>query len=226
MLVSDFMTANPVTISPDTTHMEAVNLMRENGFRRLPVQDRKGSLVGIVVEKDLLSTQPSPATSLSIWEIHGLLSKLKVKDFMSHPVYTVGAACPIEDAARIMIAKRIGCLPVMDGEALVGIVTETDIFKILTDMMAGGEPGARITVRLHHERGVLAELAKAIASINGQIVSVSTFHDADESFKRVTLKVAGANVEQLRDAIAAHADWEIMDTNQDGDCHQPRAFGK
>ena len=141
MLILDFMTPNPVTIGPDTSHHEAVKLMRDKGFRRLPVVDKAGNLIGIVVEKDLLSTQPSPVTSLSIWEVHNLMSKLKVGDFMSSPVYTTRAECPIEDAATIMVRHRIGCLPVMEGERLVGIITETDIFKVLTKMMAGGEEG-------------------------------------------------------------------------------------
>ncbi len=222
MLVKDFMTPDPVTITPDTSHQEAVRIMREHGFRRLPVIDKHGKLVGIVVEKDLLSTQPSPATTLSIWEIHNLLSKLKVREFMSHPVYVVGENCPLEDAAKIMVEKKIGCLPVMRGDKLVGIITETDIFKAFTKMLAGGEPGIRATVRLHRHRGVLAELAKAIADVGGRIVSLATLNEPDGEHKRVAIKVINTTIEDLEQAIRTHADWEILDIRAGGECEIPQ----
>lgn len=226
MLVRDFMTANPVTIAPDTSHMEAVKIMREKGFRRLPVLDKHGNLVGIVVEKDLLSTQPSPATSLSIWEIHSLMSKLKARDFMSHPVYTVAESCPIEDAARIMVEYRIGSLPVMKDDQLIGVITETDVFKTLTRMMAGGEPGTRLTLRLQRHRGVIAELAEAIGATGGRIVSLATLNEPDGEHKRIAVKVVDTSVDVLQRAMSAHADWEVQDSRQNGDCRKPRMFGE
>lgn len=226
MLILDFMTPNPVTIGPDTSHHEAVRLMRDKGFRRLPVVDKAGNLIGIVVEKDLLSTQPSPVTSLSIWEVHNLMSKLKVEDFMSSPVYTARAECPIEDAATIMVRHRIGCLPVMEGERLVGIITETDIFKVLTKMMAGGEEGARIAVRLPRNQGAVLELAKLIYASNGRIVSLATLNEADGQHKLVAVKVTEAQPHALENAIATYSDWEIEDVRESSDCHLPRAFGK
>ncbi len=225
MLVKDFMTPDPVTITPDTSHQEAVRLMREHGFRRLPVVDKSGKLVGIVVEKDLLSTQPSPATTLSIWEIHNLLSKLKVKEFMSHPVYVVGEDCPIEDAAQIMVEKKIGCLPVMRDGKLVGIITETDIFKAFTQMLAGGEPGIRLTVRLHRHRGVLAELAKAITETGGRILTLATLNEPGGEYKRVAIKVLNVEMEDLVNALKQHADWEVIDVRPGGTCREPAPVG-
>lgn len=226
MLVRDFMTPNPVTISPDTSHMDAVQIMREHGFRRLPVVDKHGKLVGIVVEKDLLSTQPSPATTLSIWEIHNLLSKLKVKEFMSHPVYTVEDECPIEDAAQVMVEHKIGCLPVMGDGNLVGIITETDIFKAFTRMLAGGEPGTRLTVRLHRHRGVIAELAQAISTAGGRIVSLATLNEPDGEHKRVALKVIETDLDALHQAILAHSDWELSDMRASGERAEVHLVGK
>lgn len=226
MLVHDFMTPNPVTIGPDTSHHEAVKLMRDKGFRRLPVVDKSGKLVGIIVEKDLLSTQPSPVSSLSIWEVHNLMSKLKVGDFMSHPVYTVRAECPIEDAATIMVSHRIGCLPVMRGDALVGIVTETDLFKVLAKMMAGGEHGTRIAVRMQRNRGAVLELAKLIYGAGGRVVSLATLNEADGQHKLVAVKVTDAQPDTLEQAIRQHDDWEIEDVRENGDCHLPRLIGK
>ncbi len=225
MLVKDFMTPDPVTITPDTSHSDAVRIMREQGFRRLPVVDKHGKLVGIVVEKDLLSTQPSPATTLSIWEIHNLLSKLKVREFMSHPVYTVQAECPIEDAARIMVERKVGCLPVMRGDDLVGIITETDIFKAFTRMLAGGEPGIRMTVRLHRHRGVLAELAQAVSQAGGRIVSLATLNEPDGEHKRVAIKVINSSMDALREAIQTHSDWELLDIRSGGECREAQTVG-
>ncbi len=225
MLVSDFMTHDPVTIRPDTSHHEAVKIMRDKGFRRLPVLDANNQLVGIVVEKDLLSTQPSPATSLSIWEVHNLLSKLKVADFMSHPVYTVRAECPVEDAARIMVQHKIGCLPVMRNDELVGIITETDIFRGLTKMMAGGEPGVRVAVRLLRNRGAVLELVKEVYGLGGRLVSVATLNEPDGLHKLVAVKVIDADPGALEKAIRAHDDWQIEDIRESTDCHLPRLFG-
>lgn len=225
MLVKDFMTPNPVTIRPDTSHHEAVKIMRDKGFRRLPVLDANNHLVGIVVEKDLLSTQPSPATSLSIWEVHNLLSKLKVSDFMSHPVYTVRAECPVEDAARIMVQHRIGCLPVMRNDELVGIITETDIFRGLTKMMAGGEPGVRVALRLPRNRGAVLALVNEVYSQGGRLVSVATLNEPDGVHKLVAVKVTDADPAVLESAIRAHADWQVEDIRESTDCHLARVFG-
>lgn len=226
MLVSDLMTPNPITIHPDTSHHDAVKIMREKGFRRLPVVDAENHLVGIVVEKDLLSTQPSPATSLSIWEVHSLLSKLRVSDFMSHPVYTVRAACPIEDAATIMVQHKIGCLPVMQDDELVGIITETDIFRILTRLMAGGEQGTRITVRLPRFRGAVLELTKSIYAAGGRIVTVATRNEPDGQHKLVMVKVTDASADALVTNIQSQADWQIQDIREASDCHLPRLYGQ
>lgn len=225
MLVKDFMTSNPVTIRPDTSHHEAVKIMRDKGFRRLPVLDANNHLVGIVVEKDLLSTQPSPATSLSIWEVHNLLSKLKVADFMSHPVYTVRAECPVEDAARIMVQHKIGCLPVMRGDELVGIITETDIFRGLTKMMAGGEPGVRVALRLPRNRGAVLALVNEVYSQGGRLISVATLNEPDGVHKLVAVKVTDADPDALEKAIRAHGDWQVEDIRESTDCHLPRLFG-
>src|SRR3990172_7851989 len=148
MLVKDRMTLNPVTILPETTHKQASELMREHRIDHLPVVDRQGHLVGIVVHEDLLSAQPSPATTLSIYEIHSLLTKLQVKEIMIHPVHTVQGDYPLEEAARLMLTYNVGCLPVMEQDRLVGIITDADIFATFVALLGGGEEGARFTVRM------------------------------------------------------------------------------
>src|SRR5512142_1288209 len=127
MLVGERMTRNPVTISEDANIDDALHMMRERKIRRLPVLDASGKMVGIVSDKDLLHAAPSPATSLSVYEMHYLLSKLTVSRVMSSPVITVSPSTPLEEAARIMADNKIGGLPVVEDARLVGIITETDV---------------------------------------------------------------------------------------------------
>jgi len=196
MFVRDHMTCNPRVISPKTTYPEAINLMRERKIRRLPVL-KKDRLVGIVVEKDLLSNQPSPATTLSIHEMYALLERLYVHQFMSTPVITITADCPMEDAARIMVQRKIGCLPVMEVDALVGIITETDIFKTFVDVLGGNEKGIRITLQVPERIGTLAEITKRIAAAQGNILALTTSSGQKNSQSEVTIKIVGADSDAL-----------------------------
>lgn len=199
MLVKDMMTPNPVTATPDTTHKQATELMREHQIHHLPIVNRQGKLVGIIVESDLFQAQPSPATTLSIYEIHSLLSSLKLQQIMRHPVYTTHPDCPLEEAARLMHQHNIGSLPVLDGDELVGIVTDTDIFKTLVTLLGGGEEGARITVEVEDRPGVLAQFAQAIADVGGNIISAITWHQGGRSF--ITIKERGADFAKLSAVI-------------------------
>lgn len=199
MLVKDIMTRNPITATPETTHKQATEIMREHGIHHLPIVDRRGKLAGIVVESDLFQAQPSPATTLSIYEIHSLLSSLKLQQIMRRPVYTTQPGCPLEEAARLMQTKNIGCLPVLDGEELVGIVTDTDIFKTLVALLGGGEEGARITVEVENRPGILAQVAQVVADVGGNIISTIAWHQGGRSY--ITVKERGADFSQLNAAL-------------------------
>jgi acetoin utilization protein AcuB len=129
MYVINQMSRPVVTITPDTPFDKAIKVMRTHKFRRLPVVNDEGHLVGLVSERDLLQASPSQATALNVWELSYLLPKLKVSRIMSHPVISVPPDAPIVDAARIMIEQKIGGLPVVEGQKVVGVITETDIFK-------------------------------------------------------------------------------------------------
>jgi acetoin utilization protein AcuB len=128
MLVRDIMTQQPMAISPETTLPDAMRLMKKHSFRRLPVLKSK-KLVGIVTDRDLKEAMPSDATSLSIWELNYLLSKLEVKEVMHSPVFTVTETMSVQDAAQLMLEKKIGGLPVMNKGTLTGIITVTDVLK-------------------------------------------------------------------------------------------------
>ena len=197
MLVKDRMTANPVAVTPDTVVSEALSTMRQNNVRRMPVLDRKGSLVGIISEKDLLYASPSPATSLNVYEIGYLLSKLKIKEIMSKDVITVTRDAPLEEAARIMVDNHVSGLPVMDGNKVVGIITETDIFKTLIEMMGARDSGIRIALQVEDQPGTLRDIAGAITSSGGDIVTLGTFYSSDGSHGTLVVKVTGVDKEVL-----------------------------
>ncbi|MER2600255.1 MAG: CBS domain-containing protein [Caldilineales bacterium] len=131
MFVRDWMTAKVITVDIHTTLPDAHKLMRSHKIRRLPVLDR-GRLVGIVTRSDIREASPSETTSLSVWELQYLLSKLSMGDIMTRKPITILPNATIRDAANLMYAHKIGGLPVVDTEGhLLGILTESDIFRIL-----------------------------------------------------------------------------------------------
>ena len=201
MLVGERMTRNPVTITEDTSIDDALHLMRERKVRRFPIMDTAGHLVGIISDKDLLHAAPSPASTLSVYEMHYLLAKLTVKKVMSSPVITISPDVPLEDAARIMADNKIGGLPVLDGDKLVGIITETDIFKILLELMGGRTSGLRVTVSLPDRRGNLAKLTQALADRGANIISLVTYGGTTADDSLITIKINGVEETAVREAL-------------------------
>lgn len=212
MLVYERMSRHPITVTPDVPIDEALKLMRESKVRRLPVVDKKDKhkLVGIVSEKDLLYASPSPATSLSIYELHYLVSKIKVADVMTKDVITVGEYTPLEEAARIMVDHKIGGLPVVRDGTLVGIITETDLFKIFLELLGAREAGVRLTMLVPEQRGTLATITHDIAEMGGNIISLGTFLGEDPTNRLITVKVADVEQEKLVASMEALG-MEIVD---------------
>ncbi len=202
MLVKDVMSLNPVTVTPEMTHKQASELMHEHSIHHLPVLDKNGAVIGIVVEEDLLKAQPSPATTLSIYEIHSLLSRLQIKQLMISPALTIQPDYPLEEAAAVMLKHDIGCLPVVEHNKLVGIITDTDIFRALTRLLGGGKEGARFTLRVPDQPGILAQVAQAVANAGGNIVSATTWFDK-EGRGYISIKEHGATFEQLKKGLSS-----------------------
>ncbi len=200
MLVNERMKHPVITVPTDLPIVDALNLMKREHIRRAPVI-KDGKLVGIISEKDLLNASPSPATSLSIWEINYLISKITVGEVMQKNVFTVSEDTPIEEAARIMSDNKIGGLPVMRGDNMVGIITETDLFKIFLELMGARENGIRATVLIHEQRGQLAKLTQAIAGAQGNFIAFGQFAGADPSNRMVTFKVSGLSLQELKNII-------------------------
>lgn len=210
MLVYERMSRHPITVTSDVAIEDALHLMHENKVRRLPVLDKKGALVGIVSEKDLLYASPSPVTSLSIHELHYLVSKIKTADVMTKEVITVGEYTPLEEAARIMADHKIGGLPVVRNGTLVGIITETDLFKIFLELLGAREAGVRPAMLVPEQLGILATITHDIAEMGGNIISLSTFLGEDPTNRLITVKVAGVEQEQLVGSMEALG-MEVLD---------------
>jgi len=201
MLVKERMTRNPITITPSTSFEEALRVMRKNKVRRLPVLDKKRGLVGIVSEKDLLYASPSPVTSLDVFELHYLLSKITVKEVMTKEVITVEEDTPLEEAARIMADNKIGGLPVVRDSVLVGIITETDLFKVFLELLGAREKGLRLSLLVPERKGMLASLTGEIARLGGNIVSLGTFLGEDPTNRLIAVKVQDVPKEDLLAAV-------------------------
>jgi acetoin utilization protein AcuB len=186
-----------ITVTPDLPVMDALELMRRERIRRAPVV-HNGKLVGIVSAKDLLNATPSSATLLSVWEVNYLVSKIKVKEVMTKKVLTTTVDTPIEEAARIMADNKVGGLPVLRDGKVVGIITETDLFKILLEMMGARQKGVRISVLVPNVAGEIAQLSEAISQAGGNILALGTFAGEDPSNAELVFKVSGPDEAALQ----------------------------
>ena len=206
MLVGERMSHPVITIHPDMPLQEALNLMHQEHIRRLPVVDNRGQLVGIVSERDLLHASPSDATTLSVWELNYLLSKITIGEIMTRNVITVNVDTPIEEAARIMADSKIGGLPVARNGKVIGIITETDLFRIFPEMFGAREPGVRLAVLVPNVPGELTQLTKSIFDNGGNIVALGTFLGDSSENREVTIKVTGIDAQTLEELVTPLTD--------------------
>jgi acetoin utilization protein AcuB len=200
MLVGRWMTPDPKTITPDVSVLEATERMQRERVRRYPVIG-EGTLVGIVSLDDLLRASPSAVTSLNVWEVSYVLSQVKVGDVMTKDVITVTEFTPLEEAAKIMLDRKIGGLPVVRDGVLLGIITESDIFRIFAGLLGATEPGIRISVLAPYYKGSLAKLSAAIAQRGGLITAFNIFRGEDPTNWGAHLKVDEISEEELLAAI-------------------------
>lgn len=185
MFIANRMTSNPVTITPNTTVADASELMRTHKFRRLPVVS-DGKIVGIITDRDLMEVSPSPATTLSIFELNYLLAKMQVKDIMTSNVVTIPSSATVEEAALVMYNSRIGGLPVVDEkDHVVGIITETDIFKCFVDIMGLTGGKTRLTIDVSNNVGVISSIAAVFAELGISIGSLATYVLPDGRYELV-----------------------------------------
>jgi acetoin utilization protein AcuB len=205
------MTKNPVTVHPDMSMTELRLLMDKKQIGHLPVMDRSNNLVGIITKKDMLKTGPSPATTLDMYEISYLLSKLKVEKVMVKDVITVDENDVVEEAARIMADRDIGCLPVMRGNILTGIITETDLFRFFVKVFGARQPGVRITLYVAEKPGQLEKLTHAIAVKGGNVVALVSADGDDPDHRRIAIKISGMSRSDIEEAVHALPDAVLED---------------
>jgi acetoin utilization protein AcuB len=195
------MTKNPIYVPPDMSVTEVRTLMEKERIGHVPVLDRNNNLVGILTKKDMLKAGPSSATSLDMYEISYLLSKLKVEKIMVKNVITVEENEVVEEAARIMADQGIGCLPVTEGNLLAGIITETDLFRVFVKAFGARQSGVRITLNVAEKPGQLEKLTHAIATKGGNIVALVSSEGDDLSHRRVTLKLSGLSRTEIEESV-------------------------
>ena len=213
MFVRERMSAEPVTITVSASITEALRTMRQHNVRRLPVLDENGALIGIVSEKDLLYASPSPATSLSIYEMHDMLSRLRVTELMTADPVTVTPDTLLEEAALIMADSKFGGLPVVKDGELVGIITETDIFVVFLELLGARQKGLRLTLRIPERMGEMARITTAIARLGGNILALGSFMGDDPTMGIVTVKVVDVPADQLERAMQ-ELGLEILDSRE------------
>lgn len=218
MLVKDRMSRPPITIRENVSVEEALRLMHSENIRRLPVVDKQGKMMGIVSELDLLKVSPSPATSLSVYEIPYLLAKIKMKDVMTEDVVTVTEDTPLEDAARVMADNKIGGLPVLRDGKVVGMITETDMFKTFLEMLGAREEGVRLSVMVPEEKGTLAKITGKISEMGINIIALSTIMGEDPSTYLLTIRV---EEDADRDALVAAMEEMDLDVRDSRFCKLP-----
>jgi len=209
MLIKKRMSSPVITVAPDLPIMQALDLMKKNRIRRLPVV-KNGKMVGIVSEGDLLNASPSDATSLSVWELNYLLGKITVDEIMTKKVITVDEDTPIEEAAFLMDENKIGGLPVVHKGELVGLITETDLFRIFLELMSARQPGVRVTALVPDKPGELDVITHAIAEAGGDFLSMGTFAGDSSENRVLTFKVRNLEEDRVRELITPHVE-ELVD---------------
>jgi acetoin utilization protein AcuB len=199
MFVSDWMTKKVFTVSPDSSISDAARLAKDKGIKHLPVVKR-GKIKGLLSDRDIKEYVPSKATSLDVYELHYLLAMTKVKSVMKTNVITTSQGTPIEEAALIMHDANIGCLPVVENEGLVGIISDRDIFRVLVDITGVRHGGHRVYITVKDEPGSIKDVADIIRKHGFGLQSILTSYEgAKKGFRNIVIRARGSgNFAKLR----------------------------
>jgi len=183
MLVKNWMSKEIVTVDADDSMQNAIYILQEQNIKMLPVMD-DGHLVGIITDRDLKKASPSDATTLDMHELLFLISKIKVRDLMKKPVYTARPDDTVEEAAALLLEKKISGLPVLDeNNRLVGIITRSDIFRVLLSLSGLGKKGIQFAIRIKDMPGIIKEVRELIHEFGGRTASIlSSSESAPEGY--------------------------------------------
>ena len=216
MLVKDYMTKHPLMVQPTMSVVEAQRYMGENNIRHLPIVGKGKQLLGLVTRQTLL-VQPATLGSLNVWEITRFLYDLTIGDVMvkAKDVITIEKDATIEEAARIMVEKKIGCLPVLDEGVVIGIITEIDLLAELMEMMATRVPGVRVTVRMPNQKGELAKLVSAISAQGWGILACGGVPSPKDPTKwDAVIKIQNVPKEEIVAALEKVEGQKIVDVRE------------
>jgi acetoin utilization protein AcuB len=200
MFVYKRMAKNPVYVNKGVSILDAMEVMRVSNVKRLPIVDGNDRLVGIVTSRDLHMASPSPVTTLSKYEANYLLQKITVGEVMSGNLLTVKAKATIEEVALLMYKNKIGAIPVVEDDdpgKLVGIITETDIFKILVDVMGLPEGKTRITATFHDRMGMLADVGAIFKELGQNITSFAIVNEEGDS-REIVIRGDFVNIDEIK----------------------------
>ncbi len=214
MFVRDRMTPNPICGTPDMSVTEIQELMRDKRFRHLPILGEDGNLIGLVTQRSLLRALPSDVSGFSRFEISYLLSKIKAKDVMTKEVFTIDDGMAVEEAARIMADKKIGCLPVFNEGNMVGIITDNDLFEVMIDLMGARRPGIRMTISQPDRAGAVARLTSAIAQEGGFMSVFLGYPGQEQDTWNSVCKVRNLSKDKLEKIIHELTDTNLLDIRE------------
>ncbi len=225
MYVKDHMSRNPFTVSEDTFISKAIEIMRRNNFHRLPVVDSKNRMTGLITEGLIEEGSGSRITSLSIYELNYLLSRTRVSDIMIKDVKTISPDVLLEEAAQKMLDEGVSVLPVVDDKGeLVGIITEKDIFRALTELMGYKKQGTRFIVACEDHPGVAAGLAKLFSDNDANMIALAVYHSEERGTELVVKATGEISVESMSKIIldAGYKLTDVVQTTMEGEVkHYP-----
>jgi acetoin utilization protein AcuB len=209
------MTPNPTTGHPDMSVTDIQDLMKTKGFRHLPILDESGKLTGLITKGSLSSALPADTSNLSRFEVSYVLAKIKAHSIMVEDVVTATPDTPIEIAARMMADNLIGCLPVIEDNELVGIITDRDLFFTMVSLLGARSAGIRVTVMQPDRAGEVARLTTAIAEAGGYLsVSVGYYPPENPDHWISVYKVQNISENKLIDVLENLGDVTILDIRQ------------
>ncbi len=201
MFVKNRMTTEVITLSPDQTLLKAMNIIQQKRIRHLPVV-QGGKVVGIVTELDVRRAGASDSTSLSIFELNYLLDQIKVSSFMTKKVITVSPDEPIETAAKIIYDHKIGALPVVDQNQLVGLITSSDILETFIEVLGINKPSVRVELELENRIGALADTTKILKELGLYLVSLVTLPEEEgQKTRGMVFRVSRTDENKLKDFL-------------------------
>lgn len=214
MLIKDQMTPNPISGHPEMPVTEAQELMQKNNIRHLPILDAHGKLVGLVTQRSLMNAVPSDISKFSPFVVNYVLAKIKARNIMVKDVVTITEDTALEEAARIMADKKIGCLPVMRDGELVGIISDNDLFTTMVGLLGARREGVRVTVHQPDRAGEVARISRAIAENGGYLSVFVTYPTADSDVWASLLKVTGVPQEILVETLNSLPEIDVTDVRK------------